>query len=342
MRSAPDPDATARRTPDPTAGADDADIVVVGSINLDFVVEVEAIPVTGETVLGGDLRRIPGGKGANQAVAAARLGRRTLMIGRIGDDDAGSMLTAALRSADVDTAGLLTTEDAPTGVALIAVDSSGDNAIVVSQGANGRLSVDDVERQADALAAAAVVLLQLEVPLDAVAAALDCARGTVVLNPAPAPATALPEAVLDRVDVLVPNQTELIKLACQVGGDADAATAAADDGATTASDTDAVVELARGLGVRAVVVTLGAGGALVVTAAEAVCVPAPAIDVVDSTAAGDAFCAALADALIDGADLTAATRWAVRVGAATTLRVGAQPSLPTAAEVDGLLGGTHR
>ena len=178
--------AIAESTSNAVAAAGDADIVVVGSVNLDFVVEVSAIPVTGETVLGGDLRRIPGGKGANQAVAAARLGRRTLMIGRVGDDDAGSTLRAALESASVDTVGLLTTGETPSGVALIAVDSNGDNTIVVSPGANGRLSAADVERQADVLAAVALVLLQLEVPLEAVAAAMDCARGIVVLNPAPA------------------------------------------------------------------------------------------------------------------------------------------------------------
>ena len=323
--------AMARGAFNAAAVAGGADIVVVGSANLDFVVEVGAIPATGETVLGGDLRCIPGGKGANQAVAAARLGRRTLMIGRVGDDAAGSTLRAALGAAGVDTAGLLITEETPSGVALIAVDSNGDNAIVVSPGANGRLSAADVERQTDALASAVLVLLQLEVPLDAVVAAMSCARGTVVLNPAPAPARSLPEVVLERVDVLVPNQTELVKLACNAGLDIDSVTAAA--------DTEAVAELARRLGARAVVVTLGADGALVVTPAEVVHVPAPTVDAVDATAAGDAFCAALADALVGGADLIAATRWAVRVGAATTLRPGAQPSLPTAAQVDGLLGG---
>ncbi|MXW97016.1 MAG: ribokinase [Acidimicrobiaceae bacterium] len=309
---------------DPRSGPE---VAVVGSANLDLVVEVETIPVAGETVLGGDLRLIPGGKGANQAAAAARLGRRVAMIGRVGDDDAGRTLRSAMDSAGVDTASLLTTEDAPSGTALIAVGADGDNAIVVSPGANGRLSSADVEGAAGALGAAEVVLLQLEVPLEAVSAAVRCAGGTVVLNPAPAPATMLPPDLLDRVDVIVPNQTELATMAGHAGlspiGEVDPETA---------------VALARGLPIAAAVVTLGAAGAIVVTPTDATHVPAPAVVPVDTTAAGDAFCGALADALVGGADLVAATKWAVRVGAAATLRHGAQPSLPTRSEVDQLLG----
>ena len=299
----------------------------MGSANLDLVVEVETIPVAGETVLGGDLRLIPGGKGANQAVAAARLGRRVAMIGRVGDDDAGRTLRSAMDSAGVDTTSLLTTEGAPSGTALIAVGADGDNAIVVSPGANGRLSSADVEGATGVLAAADVVLLQLEVPLEAVSAAVRGAGGTVVLNPAPAPATMLPPDLLDRVDVIVPNQTELATMAGHAGlspiGEVDPETA---------------VALARGLPIAAAVVTLGAAGAIVVTPTDATHLPAPAVMPVDTTAAGDAFCGALADALVGGADLVAATEWAVRVGAAATLRQGAQPSLPTRSEVGHLLG----
>ena len=299
----------------------------MGSANLDLVVEVETIPVAGETVLGGDLRLIPGGKGANQAVAAARLGRRVAMIGRVGDDDAGRTLRSAMDSAGVDTTSLLTTEGAPSGTALIAVGADGDNAIVVSPGANGHLSSADVEGATGVLAAADVVLLQLEVPLEAVSAAVRGAGGTVVLNPAPAPATMLPPDLLDRVDVIVPNQTELATMAGHAGlspiGEVDPETA---------------VALARGLPIAAAVVTLGAAGAIVVTPTDATHLPAPAVMPVDTTAAGDAFCGALADALVGGADLVAATEWAVRVGAAATLRQGAQPSLPTRSEVGHLLG----
>ena len=300
----------------------------MGSANLDLVVEVATVPVAGETVLGGDLRRIPGGKGANQAVAAARLGRRVAMVGRVGDDDAGSMLRSAMDSAGVDTAGLLDTDDTPSGTALIAVGADGDNAIVVSPGANGRVSATDIEDDAAVIGGARVVLLQLEVPVEAVTAAVRLARGTVVLNPAPAPAAPLPADLLDGVDMIVPNQTELATLAGHAGlsaiGDV---------------DPDTAVALARGLPVAAVVVTLGADGAMVVTPSEATHVPAPEVAPVDTTAAGDAFCGALADALVGGASLVDACRWAVRVGAATTLRPGAQPSLPTRSEVDRLLSG---
>ena len=303
------------------------EIAVVGSANLDLVVAVETIPVAGQTVLGGDLRRIPGGKGANQAVAAARLGRRVAMIGRLGDDDAATMLRSAVDSAGVDTTWLLNTDDTPSGTALIAVGADGDNAIVVSPGANGRVSAADVAGAARVLGAAAVVLLQLEVPLEAVTAAVRHARGTVVLNPAPAPSAMLPSDLLDGVDVIVPNQTELATLAGYAGLSA-----------IGEVDPETAVALARGLPVAAAVVTLGAAGAMVVTPTDVAHVPAPAVEPVDTTAAGDAFCGALADALVDGADLVRATEWAVRVGAAATLRPGAQPSLPTRAEVDHLLG----
>ena len=302
------------------------EVAVVGSANLDLVVAVETIPVGGETVLGGDLRRIPGGKGANQAAAAARLGRRVAMIGRLGDDDAATILRSAVDSAGVDTTWLLNTGDTPSGTAMIAVGADGDNAIVVSPGANGRVSSADVASAAEILGAAKVVLLQLELPIEAVAAAVRQARGTVVLNPAPAPAATLPAELLDGVDVIVPNQAELATLAGHAGLVA-----------IGEVDPDTAVALARGLPVAAAVVTLGADGAMVVTPTDATHVPAPAVVPVDTTAAGDAFCGALADALVDGAGLVDACRWAVRVGAAATLRPGAQPSLPTRAEVDQLL-----
>ena len=297
-----------------------AEIVVVGSANLDLVVEVDQIPAVGETVMGGDLRRIPGGKGANQAGAAARLGRSVAMVGRLGADEGGEILRAALTADGVDTTRLITTDAAPNGVALIAVGSDGDNAIVVSPGANARVTPADVEAAADMLRTAVVTLLQLEIPLDAVTAAAVAAEGTVILNPAPA--VPLPASLLSRVDILVPNQTEL-------------ATLAGHDGPINA---EIAARLAPTLPSPAVVVTLGADGALVVDRGVATHVPAPPVTPVDTTAAGDSFCGALADALVRGETLTDATQWAVRVGAATTQRPGAQPSLPTPAEVEQLLG----
>jgi ribokinase len=297
------------------------EITIVGSANLDLVVDVDHVPLVGETVLGGDLRRIPGGKGANQAVAAARLGRRVAMVGRLGADEGGAILRAALDADGVDTVALLTTEGTPNGVALISVDADGDNAIVVSPGANGRVDAADVTRAGTLVSEATVLLLQLEVPLEAVTAAALVAGGTVVLNPAPAPSEPLPQALLDQVDILVPNQTEL-------------ATLTGHDGPV---DATVAAELARRLPSPIVVVTLGASGALVVTDDAIAHVPAPAVHPVDTTAAGDSFCAAMADGLVRGLDIVDAVRWAVRVGAATTLRAGAQPSLPTPAEVEALL-----
>jgi len=297
------------------------EIAVVGSANLDLVVDVSRVPLVGETVLGGDLRRIPGGKGANQAVAAARLGRSVAFVGRLGSDEAGVMLRAALDADGIDTSHALDTTAVPSGVALISVQSDGDNSIVVSPGANARLSVDDVRRAQTVLTDAKATLLQLEVPTDAVATAAEMATGTVILNPAPAPPGGLPERLLSNVDVLVPNQTELAEIA-GFGGPVDASRAA---------------DLARDLSCPAVVVTLGAEGALVIEGREITLVAAPTVCPLDTTAAGDSFCAALGDAIVRGLNLVEATRWAVRVGAATTLRAGAQTSLPTAAEVEELL-----
>ncbi|MGI9624413.1 MAG: ribokinase [Acidimicrobiales bacterium] len=298
------------------------DIAVVGSCNLDLVVGVDSVPRVGETVLGGDLVQIPGGKGANQAVGAARLGRSVAMVGRVGDDAAGVLLRQALEDDGVDTTQLVDTSGVPTGVAFIAVQSDGDNAIVVSPGANGRVTPDDV-RAAVAVVSARIVLCQAEIPIDSVVEAARSATGLVIWNPAPAPREWVPLELLDTIDVLVPNETELAVLTDH-DAEVDMATAA---------------KLARSLPCAAVVVTLGSEGALVVSGEAAVHVEAPTVQPVDTTAAGDSFCAALADRLVDGADLVEAARWAVRVGAATTLRAGAQPSRPTAAEVELLLGG---
>jgi ribokinase len=277
-------------------------IAVVGSINLDVVVEVARHPAPGETVVGGDRRELPGGKGANQAVAAARLGATVGFVGRVGADDAGRHLRDGLAAESVDVAHLLVDPEAPTGMALIAVDRAGENTIVVSPGANARVGAADVEAARDVLAGAAVTLVQHEVPEDAVAAAIAGAGGTVVLNPAPA------RPIVAAVDLLVPNRGELEALAGRPGDP---------------------VELARGLGgVRAVVVTLGAEGAVVVEGDRAELIPAPRVEAVDTTGAGDAFCGALAQALDSGGDLVEAARWAARAAAASVTRLGAQGGMP--------------
>jgi ribokinase len=291
-------------------------IAVVGSLNLDLVVRVPRLPGPGETVSGGDVFSNPGGKGANQAVAAARLGRAVAMVGCVGDDQAGRDLLASLAADGVDTTRVRVVDGVPSGTAFITVNEDGENQIVVSPGTNARLTPDDVRAAGALLEAAAVTLLQLETPLATVAAAARTATGTVVLNPAPA--QAVPEDLLAAVAVLVPNRVELAQLA----------------GAPVPATVEEAAGLAARLPARAVVVTLGADGCLVVESGrDPAHVPAVPVRPVDTTAAGDAFCAGLADALAGGAALTDAARWAVRVAAAACGRLGAQASLPTAAEV---------
>lgn len=294
------------------------DVCVVGSANLDYVVPVPHHPIAGETVLGGDHARIPGGKGANQAVAAARLGRSVAFVGCVGNDPAGDELRSALVGDGIDVS-LLRTVDGPSGIAMISVGPDGDNSIVVSPGANALLDEDDIARAAGALEVAAITMLQLEVPIEVVTEAAEAAGGLVLLNPAPA--QALTSRLLESVDVLIPNETELALLA----------------GAPVAETFDEIVDQARLLPAARTVVTLGAQGALLVDETEVHHQAAPRVDAVDTTAAGDSFCGALADVLAEGGSLTDAMAWGVMVGAATTLRPGAQSSLPTAGEVADLL-----
>ncbi|MFH8610455.1 ribokinase [Streptomyces sp. NPDC018029] len=302
----------------------DYELLVVGSANADLVIGVERRPAPGETVLGSDLAVHPGGKGGNQAVAAARLGARTALLARVGDDAHGMLLLDAQRAAGVDTAGVLV-GGAPTGVALITVDPSGDNSIVVSPGANGRLTPEDIRAASGLLAAARVVSSQLEIPLDTVAEVVRTLRpGTrFVLNPSP-PAP-LPAEVLAACDPLVVNEHEARVILGEEAG-------------------ETPEEWARGLlalGPRSVVITLGAEGALTADGSdgsEAVRVPSPKVDAVDTTGAGDAFTAALGWRLGLGEDLPTAAAYAVRVGAAAVTRKGAQDSYPTASELPGTAG----
>lgn len=291
------------------------DVAVVGSANLDIVVPVPRHPVAGETVLGGDHQRISGGKGANQAVAAARLGRRVAFVGCVGADAAGSELMGALAGDGVDTSLVRVVEDAPSGIALISVGPDGDNSIVVSPGANARVDEVDIERAAGLLEQATVTLLQLEIPPETVTVAAEAAGGIVILNPAPA--QALTSRLLESVDLLVPNETELALLT----------------DSPLATDFDEIVDQARLLPAARTVVTIGAQGAIIVDESDMRHQPAPAVTPIDTTAAGDSFCGALADVLAEGGTLEDAVAWGVMVGAATTLKLGAQSSLPTAADV---------
>lgn len=293
------------------------EVAVVGSINLDISIPVRDLPLPGETVLGGDALWSPGGKGANQAVGVARLGRSVAMVGCVGDDAAGDQLLSALVSDQISTVSVRRLIDVPTGLATIAVSDAGENSIVVSPGANARLDASDVKDWIDRLSPRAV-LTQFEVPPDAVAA-IAGRVGLFVVNPAPA--RQLDPDVLAAIDVLVPNKGELAVLASS----------------SPAETIDEVADQARALGVARVVVTLGGDGALVVDRAggspSVVHVPIVPVAVVDTTAAGDSFCAALVDALLDDATLVDATRWAARVAAVTVGRRGAQQSLPKRSEV---------
>ncbi|MEW2636358.1 ribokinase [Streptomyces sp. NPDC048389] len=300
----------------------DYDLLVVGSANADLVVGVERRPAAGETVLGTDLTVHPGGKGANQAVAAARLGARTALLARVGDDAHGRLLLDSQRAAGVDTGGVRV-GGAPTGVALITVDPSGDNSIVVSPGANARLTPADIRAADELLGRARVVSLQLEIPLDTVA---EVARtlppgARLVLNPSP-PAP-LPADVLAVCDPLVVNEHE----ACFILG-------AEEAGATPEEWARALLAL----GPRSVVITLGAQGALVADgeAGGLDHVASPKVEAVDTTGAGDAFTAALAWRLGLGESLSQAAVYAVRVGAAAVTRKGAQEAFPTAEEAGSL------
>ncbi|MFF0157557.1 ribokinase [Streptomyces sp. NPDC005263] len=306
----------------------DYDLLVVGSANADLVIGVERRPGAGETVLGSDLAVHPGGKGANQAVAAARLGARTALLARVGDDAHGRLLLDSQRAAGVDTAGVLV-GGAPTGVALITVDPSGDNSIVVSPGANGRLTPADVRAAASLLHASRVVSAQLEIPLETV---VEVVRGLApdsrfVLNPSPP--RPLPPEVLAACDPLIVNEHEAKVLLGEDG---------VEDG-VEGSVSDAPEDWARLLlakGPRSVVVTLGAEGALVASAQGVTRLPAVKVTAVDTTGAGDAFTAALAWRLGAGSSLAEAAAYASRVGAAAVTGQGAQDSFPTAAEVEAL------
>ncbi|MFG2434307.1 ribokinase [Streptomyces sp. NPDC048508] len=298
----------------------DYDLLVVGSANADLVVRVERRPAAGETVLGSDLVVHPGGKGANQAVAAARLGARTALLARVGDDGHGRLLLDAQRAAGVDTVGVLV-GGAPTGVALITVDPSGDNSIVVSPGANGRLAPADVRAAGSLFQASRVVSAQLEIPLETVVEVVRSLAegGRLVLNPSPP--RPLPSEVLAACDPLIVNEHEARVIAGDDLGDSP------EDWATAL----------LALGPRSVVITLGAAGALVAERAGArVRVPSVRVAAVDTTGAGDAFTAALAWRLGRGESLPEAAGYAARVGAAAVTRAGAQESFPTAEEVAAL------
>jgi len=295
-------------------------IVIIGSANMDMVIKTDRLPVKGETVLGGDFVAAPGGKGANQAVAAAKLGAQVTFIARVGTDAFGNELINSFNKVGIDTRFIVHDNNYPSGIALIFVDSNGDNMIAVAPGANDRLSEENILKAEPAIASADILLAELEIPINTVEYAVKEAKKhnvQVILNPAPA--RELDKELLADVDILTPNEAELEFLtACKIN-------------AKYSIETTASL-LVRD-GVKNVIVTLGDRGSLMVTKSQSKMVPAKKVEVVDTTAAGDAFNGALAYALADGQNLEYAVRFANCVGALTATKLGAQPSLPTMDEV---------
>jgi ribokinase len=297
-------------------------VTVVGSLNFDHVITVERLPAAGETVSGTGYLAVPGGKGLNQAATAARVGASVAMVGCVGDDASGQVLLQVLSDERISAGLVRTVAGAPSGTALITVAAGGLNTIVVAAGANAELRPVDVRPAKEFFGAGAVALAQLEVPITTVEAAFAIARScgaVTILNPAPAPGP-LPHGLLALVDVLVPNETEALFISGQRTPE-EAAGWLVDQGC------------------RSVVLTLGEKGALLARpGARAVVVPGYHVQAVDTTAAGDAFCGALAAGLASGDSLEAAVRRGCAAGAIATTTMGALPSLPTAAQVTRLLG----
>lgn len=299
-------------------------IIVVGSLNMDLIVRASHLPAPGETVLGNNFASAGGGKGANQAVAASRLGAQVMMVGRVGKDGYGDALLQGLQSDGVDTRFVLRDPDQPTGLALITVDDHGENSIVVVSGANWRVSTADIDRAADEIASADVLVLQLEIPLESVEYAARIAHQRhvpVILNPAPA--QPLPTSLLQYVAYLVPNESE----AALLSGTA----------VTDLLTAQKAVERIHHLGVNTIIMTRGSQGAFVSGASGSYSVPAFQVNPVDTTAAGDAFVAGLAFGIAAKQTLRQSVQLAAAAGALATTKAGAQPSLPDASQVEELL-----
>jgi ribokinase len=304
-------------------------VVVVGSLNMDFVVSMDRLPSPGETVLGREFRMIPGGKGANQAAAAGKLAGDSVavkLIGRVGSDVFADHLKASLAAAGVDVTAVHASRAQATGVALISVDCQGQNSIVVASGANHELAAADVEAMRKSFRGAAVALFQLETPLDTVAAALRLAKEENAITMLdPAPAQLLPGGLLAQVDILTPNESEALALCGR-----SPARVSLDEAHTLA-------EALRRLGPPTVILKLGDLGCFLLNDAGSRHFPAYPVEVRDTTAAGDTFNGALAVAIAGGSAIESAIPFANAAAAISVTRLGAQASAPTRAEVEELL-----
>ncbi|MFW6171434.1 MAG: ribokinase [Planctomycetota bacterium] len=303
-------------------------IVVVGSSNTDMTLKMDHIPRPGETVLGGRFSMSPGGKGANQAVAAARAGGRVSFLARVGDDMFGRRAIERFQQDGIDVEQVIRDGASPSGVALIFVAADGENSIGVASGANARLSPADIERNASLIAEADVLVMQLETPLETVdfAASIGSRNGaTVILDPAPA--QPLHDDLLHKVSILTPNESEAELLTGIAVSDESGAAAAA--------------KVLRGKGIGTVIVTLGARGAYVSSELAAGLVPAFQVSPIDTTAAGDVFNGALAVALSQQQPLQAAVRFAAAAAACSVTALGAQPSAPSKDDIDRRLTGSR-
>lgn len=297
-------------------------ILVIGSSNTDMTVRSATLPKPGETVLGGDFRMGPGGKGANQAVAARLLGGEVTFVCKLGRDMFGEGASKHYESCGLDTSKILWS-DRPSGVALITVDSKAENSIVVASGANADVTVSDIDSVADIIKSSGILLLQLEIPMDAVVRAAEIAFEAgvqVVLNPAPA--TSLPAELLKCVSILIPNETEASAISGIDINNLETASAAA--------------ERLKGMGVREVIITMGSRGS-VVCDGDCTFVPAVKVNAIDTTAAGDTFCGGVCVALSEGKDLLEAVKFATAASSIAVQRPGAQDSVPNRCEVDKLL-----
>lgn len=297
-------------------------ILVIGSSNTDMTVRSATLPKPGETVLGGDFRMGPGGKGANQAVAARLLGGDVTFVCKLGRDMFGEGASKHYESCGLDTSKILWS-DKPSGVALITVDSKAENSIVVASGANADVTVSDIDSVADIIKSSGILLLQLEIPMDAVVRAAEIAFEAgvqVVLNPAPA--TSLPAELLKCVSILIPNETEASAISGIDINNLETASAAA--------------ERLKGMGVREVIITMGSRGSMVCDG-ECTFVPAVKVNAVDTTAAGDTFCGGVCVALSEGKALSEAVKFATAASSIAVQRPGAQDSVPSRCEVDKLL-----